>query len=119
MPSLAFCIGEQEMADYDGDATCPFCDGSNLQQVGQRIVCLGCGAEGPPALTTTDRTVVWRKWNSRKCRQQWRDLESLIIKDVHSWGDHFGVEVRDLIGPERVPPIWQQVRQVLSRLLNR
>lgn len=99
--------------------TCPFCDSSDVSQVIDRAVCRHCGATGPPALTTTDSTVVWSKWNNRRGRHQWRELESLIIDAVQSWGDHFGVETRDIVGADKAPPIWQQVRMVLSRVLDR
>jgi hypothetical protein len=100
-------------------ATCPFCDSDDVKQVVDRAVCKNCSATGPPALTSTESSAVWRKWNSRASRHQWRELEGFICDAVTSWGDHFGVETRDLIGPDKVPPVWQQVRQVLSRVLDR
>ena len=103
----------------EGFVTCPFCDSGNVRQVVNRGVCGNCGAEGPTALMSNDASAVMRKWNMRHSRQQWRELEGFIIEAVQSWGDHFRVETRDLIGADRVPPIWQQVRAVLNRVLDR
>lgn len=103
----------------EGFVTCPFCGSNNVRHVVNRGVCGNCGAEGPTTLMSNDASAAMKKWNRRNSRQQWRELEGFIIDAVRSWGDHFGIETRDLIGADHVPPIWQQVRAVLSRVLDR
>ena len=44
------------------------------------------------------------------------ELQSIITQNIQEWGDHWGVEVADIVNETAPMPIWQQIRVLLNRL---
>lgn len=103
-------------APVDALVRCPFCGCDEPEYCGARVSCPSCGCLGPLGFDD-DVALCRRLWNRRKFdgKAEWQEI---FVADIHAWGDHNGIDVRDVIDVSRPLPLWQQVRQLLNRLID-
>ena len=55
---------------------CPFCGGTDIQDMAQSLYCRECGAEGPVATDLFDRASLATAWNRRASDAPWQPIET-------------------------------------------